>query len=277
MGFAETPAPFGALVWEAGGGQEVLVATATAYLPGARDGWDWLVEELLAALDGASPWPEAEGSKLGALTGRFHGAMATPSPIVPEPVGSMPAASWHAAAVATLEDALAGTDGPEGDRLRASEDRVRDVLARLDLPGATPVLRIHGDLHVGQVLRAPGERDLLSDFDGDPVAPLAERTAPGPAARDVASMARAIDHVGRICQRRRPGLDDDVEGWIGDARAAFLDAYRTAAPDGLLDERLVVPLEVAQECHEYVYATRYAPRWRYVPDLAMPGLLAAAG
>jgi len=40
----------------------------------------------------------------------------------------------------------------------------------------------------------------------------------------------------------------------------------------LFDERLLRPLEVAQECHEYVYAARFLPRWRYVPDLAMQAL-----
>ena len=34
---------------------------------------------------------------------------------------------------------------------------------------------------------------------------------------------------------------------------------------------------MAQECHEYVYAARYLPRWRYVPDLAMRALMPVAG
>ncbi|MEX0984673.1 MAG: hypothetical protein WD096_06440, partial [Actinomycetota bacterium] len=275
VGFGEMPAPLGALVWD-GGDADVLVATAATYLHGARDGWEWCVDALLGALDGDAQWPVLDAASLGGLTGRFHAAMATSSEVLPEPVTAAAADTWFVPALAALDGALADTDGAEGDRLRALAGSAREALAGLDLPGDTPVLRIHGDLHVGQVLRWEGG-DALSDFDGNPLAPAAERVAPGPAARDVASMARAIDHVGRICQRRRPGRDDDVRAWIADARAAFLAAYRAEAPAALFDERLLLPLEVAQECHEYRYAARYLPRWRYVPDLAMPDLLAAIG
>lgn len=44
----------------------------------------------------------------------------------------------------------------------------------------------------------------------------------------------------------------------------------------LFDERLLRPLRVAQELHELVYAARYLPGWRYVPDHALPALLAEA-
>ena len=275
VGFAETPAPIGALRW-IDDDDEVLVAGATTYLPGARDGWEWFVEAVLAAVDGSATWPVADAAALGGLVGRFHAAMATPSTVFPQPVGTASAGRWHAGALVTLDGALDETDGPEGERLRALAAPTREVLMGLDLPGETPVVRIHGDLHVGQVLRWEGG-DALSDFDGNPLAATVERNAPGPAARDVASMARAIDHVGPICQQRRPDRVADIGAWIAEAREAFLAAYRPLAPQGVFDERLLVPLEVAQECHEYRYAAAFAPRWRYVPDLALPDLLELAG
>jgi maltokinase len=96
--------------------------------------------------------------------------------------------------------------------------------------------------------------------------------------RDVAAFVRSIDHVGRVASRRKPGREDAVETWIDRSRAAFLGAYRTeleAGAERLFDERLLRPLEVAQECHEYVYAARFLPRWRYVPDLAMRAMFPA--
>jgi maltokinase len=108
------------------------------------------------------------------------------------------------------------------------------------------------------------------------VAPPGERGAFDTPVRDVAAFVRSIDHVGRIASRRRPGREDSVESWIARSRAAFLGAYRgeleAAGADRLFDERLLRPLEVAQECHEYVYAARFLPRWRYVPDLATRAL-----
>lgn len=274
VGFGLTPAPIGALTWHGSGGGS-LVATAAVYLPGARDGWDWFVDALLGALDGEHRWPTADAVSLGRLTGSFHRAMATPSPVFPSPVSAAAADSWLPAAEATLAAALAETQGAEGERLRALQAPVRSAIGALAAIGTTPALRIHGDLHVGQVLRWDGG-DALTDFDGNPLAPVKERTAPGPAARDVASMVRAIDHAIRICERRRPGRDDDLRAWFREARTAFLDGYRSALGAEhvrLFDERLLGPLEVAQECHEYLYAARYIPRWRYVPDLALPDLL----
>jgi maltokinase len=143
--------------------------------------------------------------------------------------------------------------------------------------GVTAAIPLHGDLHVGQILRWDGGL-AVSDFDGDPIAPAAWRSLPGAPTRDVAAMARAIDHVGRIVTRRRPGRAPDVSRWAARARAAFLDAYRVglgANASVLFDERLLHPFEVVQECHEYVYAARYLPSWGYVPDAAMPELLGA--
>ena len=91
--------------------------------------------------------------------------------------------------------------------------------------------------------------------------------------RDVAAFVRSMDHLGRIAQARRPGRDADVGSWIARSRDVFLDAYwselAARGQAALFDARLLRPLEVAQELHEYVYAARFLPRWRYVPDLAM--------
>ncbi len=275
VGFAETPASFGALVWrDDDEGREVLVASAAAYLPGARDGWDWYPELVLAALDGEGSWEPAvdAAARIGGLVGRLHRALATPSGVLEAPVGEADAAVWAAPAEATLEEALGLTDGEEGERLRALAPRAGEVIARLREAGATPVMRIHGDLHVGQILRWDGG-EAVADLDGNPLAPAEARVARDSPARDVAAMARAIDHVGRVAQRRRSGRDDDVRAWIRDARDTFLDAYRDATDPALFDERLLAPFEVAQEAHEYVYVARYLPHWRYVPDRAMPDLL----
>jgi predicted trehalose synthase len=140
----------------------------------------------------------------------------------------------------------------------------------------TPMTRIHGDLHVGQILRVPDGRLFVSDLDGDPVAPVAERIEPGSPARDVASMACALDHAGRVVVRRHPSTRDAIDAWIGRARAAFLAAHRAAlGPDAwLFDERLLHPFAVAQEAHEFVYAAGFQPRWIDVPDAAFPAVLA---
>jgi maltokinase len=276
VGFGETPAPFGVLTWNDVAGRETLVASAAAYLPGARDGWDWFVELVLLALDAERTWEQAEApaEAIGGLVARLHRALAAPSPVFRDPVASADAAAWRAPAEAVLDEALACTEGPEGERLRALADVAREAIRRLDDAGRVATIRIHGDLHVGQILSWHGGL-AVADFDGNPLADPTVRVARAPAARDVASMARAIDHVGRVAWRRRPGRDEDVERWIGAARTRFLEAYRAGIGDAgaLFDERLLRPFEVAQECHEFVYAARYLPGWLSIPDAAMPLLM----
>jgi maltokinase len=283
VGFQGSPRLLGALTWSEDG-DEYLVATVTELLPDAHEGWDWHVRLVEEIADGGRPpaaWARPVAA-LGALVARLHGALATASSVYPTPrslASPEDTSGWLRQAEITLEEALALIDGPEGDRLRALEPDIRASLAPLASMAGTQITTIHGDLHVGQLLPW---RDgfAVIDFEGNPLQRGEDRERLRPSARDVASLVRSFDHVGRIVQRRRPDRADDIGSWIAGARASFLDAYRSQLGDlgaaDLFDERLLHPFEVAQECHEYVYAARYLPHWQAVPDLAMPELLEEA-
>jgi maltokinase len=130
--------------------------------------------------------------------------------------------------------------------------------------------------------RAAGRQQLLrwrgglavSDLDGDPLGP---GMLSGSLARGVASLVQSLDHVGRIVERRRREF---LSGRIRDASDACLQAYRGELADHaascLLGERLLRPLRIARELHEFVSAARYLPVWRSVPDRAFEAILDAA-
>jgi maltokinase len=285
VGFTETPEPVGFLVWRDHGPgplRQALVASATTFLPGARDGWDWAVDDVLDHLAGRTDLSTAlaPATALGALVARLHLAFATPSTFEPEPeaqVTDADAGRWQQTALGVLDRALALTTGEPGERLASRADGARAVLEGVGSLTGSPMTMVHGDLHVGQVLRWD-EGYAVVDFDGNPVLPTAERAALQPPARDVAGMLRSLDHVGRVADRRTDGAHaEQTARWTAAAREAFLDAYRgslagAGRPD-LLDERMLLPFEVEQECREFVYAALHLQRWVYVPDAAFAALM----
>lgn len=249
-GFAGTPRPWGALEWEGR-----LVALVVELVPGAVDGWTWAVDDL-RSLDLARA--EAAGAAVGDLVSRFHRALAgTARQATPAEV-----AGWRDGALADLDRALEVTR----DVLPEHADEVRALLSAVP-DDVTPVQRVHGDLHLGQVLRSE-DSYVLTDFDGNPVVPAPDRILEQPAVADVAGMAQSFTHAGLVVRKHHPELDPAaVDAAAAAARAAFLAAY------GDVDPALLRAFSVRQVCREFTYAATHLPRWAYVPEAALPMLL----
>lgn len=248
-GFRGTPTPWGALEWEGR-----LLALAVAFVPGAVDGWTWAVEDL-ATLD--LDRVAASAARVGALVADFHRALAPTS----RPATVEETAAWRTDALADLDRALA-TRPPV---LLQHAEQVREALTAT-VPADVAVQRVHGDLHVGQALRADGY--VLTDFDGNPVVPAAERTREQPVELDVAGMAQSFTHAGIVVRRHHPDLDPAaVDEAAATARASFLAAY------GDVDAGLLRAFSLRQVCREFTYAATHLPRWSYVPEAALPMLL----
>ncbi|MCU1391801.1 MAG: aminoglycoside phosphotransferase [Ilumatobacteraceae bacterium] len=247
-------------------------AMVTAFVPGALDGWDWYVDELTTALDaGDLTGPLASASALGALAARLHRAFATPTEIIPTPVSRRSVADEHARGIALLDEALRCTRDTEGERLRRTAALIRAAIEPLASIGEVPVQHVHGDLHVGQILRSPAAL-VVNDFDGNPIAPPGQRHLRRSAMVDLASLVQSVDHVGRIVARRRPELAAAVDAFIADAVERVQTAYRAVLPAIEHDDVLLVALRAIQELHELVYAATSLPRWLYVPDAAIAAM-----
>ena len=252
-----------------------LLAVVDGYLPGAQDGWDWAVDDVREHAAGRLPLAQAVAPAVlvGRQTGELHLALATGGVSTST---AEDARRWALQAFGDLMTALQVATGAPAQRLAARADRIGAGLASMSEAQGGPQLEVHGDLHVGQWLRH-GRPDAweyaVTDFDGSPVAGAVERGARQPAARDVASMMASLDHVGRIVLHRTDGVDvAAVRRWVTAAEDSFLAAYRERA-DHLLDERLLAPMRLQQECREHVYAARHLPLWTYVPDGALADLL----
>jgi maltokinase len=271
VGFAEMPAFFG--VSEEDGR---VVAVVTGYVAGALDGWDWYVDDLTADLDGGGfERSVATARRLGEIAGRLHAALAKPSVVLPAPVRPGAVDGEAVRGRRLLDDAKRLTDGSAGERLEVFAERIAADVAALDAVASVPVQPIHGDLHVGQMLRS-GDEIVVNDFDGDPISvpPGIGAEVDGVERRspmvDLASLVQSVDHVARVvAKRRRPELIDRLDAFIAVATAAVVDGYRSLAP---VDATLLRPLRVIQELHELVYAATVLPRWSYVPEAAIAAL-----
>lgn len=237
-----TPALYGTLVGELPGGGQADLGMFVERIQDVRDGWEWACEMCADERDIA---PEA--SDLGRALARVHTRLA-------DAFGTSAAsgAELASAMVSRLDAAVAQV--PALAEVRNQTEAVFRALDGAEL--ATQ--RVHGDFHLGQVLRGSDSWTII-DFEGEPLKPLAERRRPDSVWRDVAGMLRSFDYV----RGAHPDPTSSRAGaWSRSARRAFLDGYcSSAAPE----PSVLHAYELDKAIYEVVYETRNRPEWVHIP------------
>jgi maltokinase len=241
------------------------LAFAQEFLPGLDDAWRVALQEAQAG----TPFGD-RAEQLGTALADVHRTLAGALPTEPAD------APRRDAAVATMHARL-DTAAREAPAVADHVDAIRAVYARA--AGATwpDLQRIHGDLHLGQVLSAPDPRGwVFLDFEGEPLRPLDERSLPDVTLRDVAGMLRSFDYVaGALAHDAEPV---DAAAWAAEARARFLEGYqRGTGADLAAHSALLDAFELDKAVYEVVYETRNRPDWVGIPLAAVARLVGDSG
>ena len=237
---------------------------AQEFLPGVEDAWRTALRQAVAGEDFS-----AAARRLGTALAEVHRDLAAA-------LGTVRTDRDVAAAmVQQMRERLdeVALQVAEVDEHRAA----LESLQRAALDASWPAMqRIHGDLHLGQVLAAPGRGWVLLDFEGEPLRPLGQRSRPDSPLRDVAGMLRSLDYAAGAVALEH---DRDVTDWSSRAREAFLAGYTQGAGIRADDASLRVLLaafEADKAVYEALYEARNRPDWLPIPLGALERISAAA-
>ncbi len=241
---------------------------------------------------------------LGTRTGEMHALLASDSvhpAFRPEPFSELYQRSVYQAihalgrrSIRQLQGrlgTLSDEAGAEASRVievsPALEARLRGLLAR-KLGGSR--IRIHGDLHLGQVLHTGLDLTVI-DFEGEPARPLSERRLKRSPLRDVAGLVRSFDYAvsgslldpdlgGSIRPGDGPALEPWARFWYVWASATFLRGYREATqgapflPRDPADWEVLLDVFLLEKAtYELLYELNNRPAWVRIPLRGLLGLV----
>jgi maltose alpha-D-glucosyltransferase/alpha-amylase len=236
---------------------------------------------------------------LGTRTAELHIALASApedSDLAPEPMTPMYRRSLYQAMRSSTKRTFAtlrplAVDQPDLAEVLELEDEIAERLrGLLDVTLEDTRIRVHGDLHLAQVLWT-GRDFCFVDFEGEPLRPIGERRIKRSAIKDVAAMLRSFDFAAwTVWLERRelyePGPNAErithwIEFWQRCVSATFLRAYLEVAGDaGFLTtvdadlDTLIDAMRIDKALYELEYEARVAPERVWIPARGLRQLLA---
>jgi maltose alpha-D-glucosyltransferase/alpha-amylase len=298
-------------------GQQNLLMIAQGYLSNQGDAWEWTQNNLERAVrdelsHGRSDVDQhfnalLELSDFSGLLGQRLGEMhqilaaATDNPDFAVETTSVKDSQASGKSIAAqMELALQLLEEQKGQLEKADQQLVsellskrKQVLAHIQALAKRSTgglrLRVHGDLHLGQVLVVKGDAYLI-DFEGEPARSLIERRAKYSPFKDVSGVLRSFDYAAAMAVRNAQSVDSSPQAtnarqvvaqtYLMQAREAFINGYGSATqgmahawkdPQG--EQAALELFTLEKTAYEVVYEARNRPNWLAVPLQGLRGLL----
>jgi maltose alpha-D-glucosyltransferase / alpha-amylase len=303
-GYANAAPLLGEVVWNDAEGVPHTVVVVQGFIQNQGDGWSWTLGYLGRVLDehtlethGDEPdvEPELEAYRgfaqvLGRRLAAMHAVLAQPSDdpaFAPEPADQAHVVEWSgrvsaqlAVALDLLESRLDSLPRREPiEALLASREALAERIGDLAQAGQGQLrTRIHGDLHLGQVLVTGGDVVII-DFEGEPAKTMDARRAKDSRWRDVAGVMRsfayaaAVATAGGQAARSEAGAErarEAMRRFIQFADKAFLEGY---AEEGLEADTGLLPLFLLEKAaYEVAYEAANRPEWLHVPAYGLAAI-----
>ncbi|AOE64998.1 maltose alpha-D-glucosyltransferase [Pseudomonas corrugata] len=315
-GFSNISPLLGSVIRRDAQGEDALLMIAQGYLSNQGDAWEWtqnnleraLRDELADAVSEQEQHYNALGElkdfagMLGQRLGEMHQvlAQATENPdFAPQKTTARDAQAIGRDVAAQVENALRLLKQHQG-RLNPADqamvarllEQKKTVLAHVQELAGKAVgglrIRVHGDLHLGQVLVIKGDAYLI-DFEGEPARPLHERRGKHSPYKDVSGVLRSFDYAAAMAIHLHTvdsTADADAarqrvaDRYLTEARQAFIQAYRLAAAslahewkDAEGEDAALALFGLEKAAYEVAYEAENRPAWLPVPLHGLYGLL----
>ena len=306
-GFDRVPSFLGAIEYSRGTGEASSIAILQTAIANEGDGWTWATEELeryyessaklplpqtpKAARDHAGAYLEA-AQVLGRRTAELHVALSKDLGDAAFRAEELDRGNIEAILTRVREEVGLALDLLRRNLSSLADDAIehagqailsrQQIIERLQLPPEHRYgmkIRIHGDYHLGQVLRVKNDFFII-DFEGEPARTPGERLERSSPLRDIAAMMRSFSYAANVVlmnyAARHPESLDSLTPWARvweeTMSGAFLEAYlqndqvRAILPPDEEDiRRLLEVFRLEKAMYELRYELNNRPEWVRIP------------
>ena len=290
--FAETPAWMGGIEWNTHEGL-IQVGILQEFIPQSTVGWNYFMPMIKSAVedpdDGHSQLLQ-KVEQLGELSARLHNALLPKKDMdgfAPEWFDVEDQEALRVRVMSELNDSFSmlreniNKLSPEartmGLQLLETQQELAAILKETYLVSSHAMkIRLHGDLHLGQVLVA-NDRFFITDFEGEPGRCYDERRIKQSPMKDIAGMIRSFHYAVYSAKLSEEGDQEYVdymplENLLHQMTDAYIRSYLKAGKTDLSENEFNSFLRlfmIEKALYELRYEINNRPDWALIPIIGL--------